>query len=125
MLPEVMIVSEVAQLLRVSRHTVYRLAARGELPGRKVGRIWRFQRGALEDYLRGRNDIRSAQMGPRPTVGREDTQGSVEVPREEPITVVEHAAAPRGRPPTTCCAGVSTTSEKGPWSETASATIGA
>ena len=43
--------NEVAQILRISRDTVYRLAARGELPGRKVGRIWRFTRKAIENYL--------------------------------------------------------------------------
>jgi len=42
---------EVARLLRVSRDTVYRLAARGELPGRKTGRIWRSTRSAIEDCL--------------------------------------------------------------------------
>ena len=42
---------EVAQILRISRDTVYRLAASGELPGRKVGRIWWFTRAAIEDYL--------------------------------------------------------------------------
>ena len=45
---------EVAKLLRVSRDTVYRLAASGELPGRKIGRIWRFSRDAIEQYLQNR-----------------------------------------------------------------------
>ena len=46
-------VDEVAELLRVSRHTVYRLAQRGDLPGRKIGRIWRFSRSGVEQYLFG------------------------------------------------------------------------
>ena len=46
--------SEVATLLRVSRDTVYRLAASGELPGRKIGRIWRFSQDAIEQHLQDR-----------------------------------------------------------------------
>ncbi len=51
MTPDVLTGDEVARLLRVSRDTVYRLAARGQLPGRKVGRIWRFSKDAIHDYL--------------------------------------------------------------------------
>lgn len=49
--PDVLTVGEVAAFMRVSRETIYRLAARGELPGRKIGRIWRFTRTAIEGYL--------------------------------------------------------------------------
>ena len=49
--PNVLTGHEVAKLLRVSRDTVYRLAARGELPGRKIGRIWRFPKDAIQEYL--------------------------------------------------------------------------
>jgi excisionase family DNA binding protein len=49
---EVLTIDEVATLLRVSTDTIYRLANRGELAGRKVGRIWRIPRAAVEQYLR-------------------------------------------------------------------------
>ena len=49
--PDVLTVGEVAAFMRVSRETVYRLAVRGELPGRKIGRLWRFQKEAIQDYL--------------------------------------------------------------------------
>jgi len=42
---------EVAQILRISRDTVYRLAGRGKIPGRKVGRIWQIPRAAIEAYI--------------------------------------------------------------------------
>ena len=45
-------VDEVVQLLRLSRDTIYRLAASGELPGRKIGRTWRFPSDAVEAYVR-------------------------------------------------------------------------
>ncbi len=48
---EMLTVNEVAQLMRVSLVTVYRLAARGDLPGRKIGRIWRFPRHTIEAYV--------------------------------------------------------------------------
>jgi excisionase family DNA binding protein len=51
--PEILTVGEVAKLMRVSRDTVYRLAVAGELPGRRVGRIWRFPKDAIQSYLHG------------------------------------------------------------------------
>ena len=51
--------AEVAELLRVSRETVYRLAARGTLPAQKVGRAWRFPRRAIEEFaLQGADLVR-------------------------------------------------------------------
>jgi excisionase family DNA binding protein len=44
-------VSQVAELLQISRDTVYRLAARGELKARKVGHLWRFPQHAVEQYV--------------------------------------------------------------------------
>jgi excisionase family DNA binding protein len=41
---------EVARLLRVSTETVRQLAASGELPGRKIGRAWRFPHAAIVNY---------------------------------------------------------------------------
>lgn len=43
-----------AGLLHVSTKTVLRLARAGELPGRKVGREWRFETYALLDHVAGR-----------------------------------------------------------------------
>jgi excisionase family DNA binding protein len=43
---------EAAKILKVSAATVKALARAEELPGRKVGRQWRFSRAALEEFLR-------------------------------------------------------------------------
>ena len=51
---ELLTVDEVMDLVRISRDTVYRLAARGELPGRKIGRTWRFPKDEIEAYIRRR-----------------------------------------------------------------------
>ena len=48
---EVLDTEEAAKLLRVSTKTVLRLAGDGELPGRKVGRAWRFRRGDVLAWL--------------------------------------------------------------------------
>jgi len=48
---EVMSVRELADFLRLSVHTVYRLAEQGKLPGRKVGKHWRFHRDAIVAWL--------------------------------------------------------------------------
>jgi len=45
---ELLTVAQVMDLLQLSRDTVYRLAARGELPGRKIGNVWRFPRHEIE-----------------------------------------------------------------------------
>jgi excisionase family DNA binding protein len=49
---DVLTVSEVAELLRLPRSTVYDLARRGLLPGHRVGRSWRFIRPEIEAWLR-------------------------------------------------------------------------
>lgn len=50
-LPVVMTADEVADVLRISYKTVLRLRERGELPGRKVGREWRFNRRDVMEYM--------------------------------------------------------------------------
>lgn len=44
-------VNEVADLLRVSRMTVYRLIKNGEMPALRVGRNYRLREEDIHDYL--------------------------------------------------------------------------
>lgn len=46
-----MTVEEVAQYLQLHPHTVYRKAKAGEIPGRLVGRSWRFHPAVIERWL--------------------------------------------------------------------------
>jgi excisionase family DNA binding protein len=48
---DVLTVEQLAELLQVDDKTVRALAAKGELPGRKLGRHWRFSRQAVLDWL--------------------------------------------------------------------------
>ena len=50
---EVLTVEDAAALLKVPPATVRREARAGRLPGRHVGKEWRFARTALLDWLRG------------------------------------------------------------------------
>ena len=45
-------VAEVAAAMRVSKMTVYRLVHSGELPAVRVGRSFRVERSAVDEYLR-------------------------------------------------------------------------
>jgi excisionase family DNA binding protein len=51
--PRFYTVEEVAQLLRVSARTVYRLVERGELRALRVGDLYRISQENLDSYLRG------------------------------------------------------------------------
>lgn len=44
-------VAEVAEIMRVSKMTVYRLVHSGELPAVRVGRSFRVHEKAVNDYL--------------------------------------------------------------------------
>lgn len=46
-------VAEVADVMRVSKMTVYRLVHSGELPAIRVGRSFRVPAQAVQDYVRG------------------------------------------------------------------------
>lgn len=50
---------EAARMLGVASRTVLRLVERGELPGFKVGDVWRFYRSDIQQYI-------NSQMRGRP-----------------------------------------------------------
>ncbi|MDP2873397.1 MAG: helix-turn-helix domain-containing protein [Bacillota bacterium] len=78
---EVLTVAETADLLKLSEYTVRELARKGELPGRKVGRAWRFVRGAVMDL------VRMVPPGERPPAGYDN----------EPLTPEEIVELDRAR----------------------------
>jgi excisionase family DNA binding protein len=49
--PDVLTLEEVAELLAVEPAAVERLARSGELPGRRIGELWRFARSAVLAWL--------------------------------------------------------------------------
>lgn len=59
---EVLTVREVAALLKINEKTAYKLAAKGEIPGFKVGGSWRFERGVIDRWMREKS-IKPAASG--------------------------------------------------------------
>ena len=49
--PEVMTAEQAGQLLQLDERNVIELAEAGQLPGRKLGPVWRFSRTALVSWL--------------------------------------------------------------------------
>lgn len=48
---EVLLVEDIADELRTSTKTVYRMLGSGTLPGFKMGGCWRMYRSTLNEYL--------------------------------------------------------------------------
>lgn len=48
-------IEEVAEILRVNKRTVYRLATKGKIPAFKFGRSWRTSSAKLEKLFEGDN----------------------------------------------------------------------
>jgi excisionase family DNA binding protein len=49
---EILTIREVAQYLKLTEKTAYRLAAEGHLPGFKVGGSWRFRTDEIETFTK-------------------------------------------------------------------------
>jgi excisionase family DNA binding protein len=50
---QILTVGEVASYLRLSEATIYRMAKAGRIPGRRVGRSWRFSSQQIREWFRG------------------------------------------------------------------------
>lgn len=47
----VLTVDELAEYLKIPKSTLYKLAQEGTIPGKKVGRHWRFRKEAIDRWL--------------------------------------------------------------------------
>ena len=47
----VLTIGELAEYLKLSKSTLYHLARRGDVPGQKIGRHWRFHRATIDRWL--------------------------------------------------------------------------
>lgn len=48
---DVMTIDDLARYLQVPKSSLYKLAQGGRVPGHKVGKHWRFHRGAIDQWL--------------------------------------------------------------------------
>lgn len=61
---EIMSIEQLADYLKVSRSTLYKLAQDGRLPGQKVGKRWRFLRPAIDGWLSQQPEGRDGKIRP-------------------------------------------------------------
>jgi len=62
---EILTIEEVAAYLKAGRRTVYRLAAKGQIPAFKLGGTWRFRRTELDQWIAARIDSQSRPVSDR------------------------------------------------------------
>jgi excisionase family DNA binding protein len=48
----VLTIDDLARYLKVSKSTLYKLCQDGQVPGRKIGRHWRFSKVVIDDWLK-------------------------------------------------------------------------
>ena len=58
----IMNISEVANYLRVTTKTIYRLLKRGGIPAAKVGHSWRFDQATIDEWLRNKSITTKASI---------------------------------------------------------------
>lgn len=52
--PDVMTVEQLSVYLQIAKSTIYKLAQEGKVPGQKIGKHWRFRKGAIDAWLEER-----------------------------------------------------------------------
>jgi excisionase family DNA binding protein len=48
---DILTIDELAIYLKISKSTLYKLVREGKLPSQKIGRHWRFRKGAIDRWL--------------------------------------------------------------------------
>ncbi|WP_041222096.1 helix-turn-helix domain-containing protein [Deinococcus proteolyticus] len=94
---DVLTLEELATFLKVSETTTYSLVRSGELPGRKVGREWRFVRSQILAWLMSGTEGNMAEANGMVQLGEDGGEYKVEGGREYvamwlPLTRQEKAA---------------------------------
>lgn len=51
MVDEILTVSELSKYLKLRPRTLYVKLGKGEIPGSKIGRTWRFQKSTIDKWL--------------------------------------------------------------------------
>ena len=49
---EIMTMDELADYLKISKSTLYKLAVENKIPGTKIGKRWRFHKDAIDDWVK-------------------------------------------------------------------------
>ena len=60
---QIMTVEEVADFLKLSKITIYKLVKKGQLPGFRVGNSWRFRKETVLEIISQQTDTDSKKDG--------------------------------------------------------------
>jgi excisionase family DNA binding protein len=60
-LGEVLTIIELAAYLKIPKSTLYKIVREGKIPSQKIGRHWRFRKGAIDHWL---EETRANKPGP-------------------------------------------------------------
>jgi excisionase family DNA binding protein len=52
-MPQIMTTKELSRYLRLHEITVCKYAAQGKIPAIRIGRVWRFDKNAIDEWIRG------------------------------------------------------------------------
>ena len=50
-MPQIMTTKEISECLRVHQITICKYASQGVIPAIRVGRVWRFDKGAIDKWI--------------------------------------------------------------------------
>ena len=56
---DIMTLDDLAAYIKLSKSSLYKLCQAGKVPGKKVGRHWRFHRDTIDEWLK--RDARSSR----------------------------------------------------------------
>jgi excisionase family DNA binding protein len=65
-------VDEVASYLGIKRDTVYKGISRQDLPAHKVGRLWKFRKQEIDDWVCSKHDPSPPPKQQRPSSSEQD-----------------------------------------------------
>jgi len=57
---DILTIEELAVYLKIPKSTLYKLVREGKIPSQKIGRHWRFRKGAIDHWL---EEIRANASG--------------------------------------------------------------
>ena len=66
---EILTIKEVAEYLKVTERTIYRLAGAKKIPAFKVGGTWRFSRADIDEWIKRQSGEGLAEPTTRPQSG--------------------------------------------------------
>lgn len=62
-MPEIMTIKEISEYLRIHQITICKYAAQGVIPTIRVGRVWRFDREAIDKWISEDGNIKKLSKG--------------------------------------------------------------